>query len=148
MTPSDFLKLHEQIVESWNRHDVKKFISYLDENIMIYDPTFPKPFKGRLAAEQYFNGWVRAFPDFTMKTLNPVISSDYIAVEVECSGTHLGPLTLGEQPEIPATNKKAVTRICFFAREKNGKVAEVRTYPDMIGLLVQLGLYELAELQA
>ena len=148
MNPSDFLKLHEQVVDAWSKHDVKKFISYLDENVVIYDPGFSKAIKGKFSAEEYFNGWIRAFPDFTMKTLNTVVSSDYLAAEVECSGTHRGILRMGDQPEIPATNKKAITRISFFVREKNGKAFEVRVYPDLFGLLVQLGLYELAEAHA
>ena len=145
---ADLLKLHEQVVDSWNRHDSKKFVTYLDENIVLYDTSNPKPIKGKAKAEEYFNTWIAAFPDFKMKTLNTVISDDYIAAEVECSGTHKGPLKIGDQQEFPATNRKVTNRVCFFAKVKNGKTMEVRTYPDVAGMMVQLGLQEVHEVHA
>jgi predicted ester cyclase len=148
MTANEILKIHEQIIESWNRHDPKKFISFLDENIVLYETSIPKPIKGRVQAEQYFNTWVSAFPDLKMKTVNTVISGDYIAAELECTGTNKGPIKLGDQPEIPATNRQATTRMCFFAKVKDGKTLEVRTYPDIAGMMIQLGLHELAEAHA
>jgi predicted ester cyclase len=142
MNANDLLKLHEQVVDSWNRHDSKKFVTYMDENIVLNDTSNPKPIKGKRDAEVYFNTWITAFPDFTMKPLNTVISGDYIAAEVECSGTNKGPLKIGDQPEFPATNKKVTNKVCFFAKVKNGKATEVRTYPDVAGMMVQLGLHE------
>ncbi len=148
MNANDLLKLHEQVVDSWNRHDSKKFVTNLDENIVLHDTSNPKPIKGKAEAEEYFNTWIAAFPDFKMKTLNTVISGDYIAAEVECSGTNTGPLKLGDQPEIPATNRKVTNSVCFFAKVKNGKTIEVRTYPDVAGMMIQLGLHELYEAHA
>jgi len=148
MNTNDLLKLHEQVVDSWNRHDSKKFVTYMDENIVLHDTSNPKPIKGKADAEKYFNTWITAFPDLTMKTLNTVISDDYIAAEVECSGINKGPLKIGDQPEIPATNRKVTIRVCFFAKVKNGKTTEVRTYPDVAGMMVQLGLQEVHEVHA
>lgn len=148
MTPNEILKMHEQVIDAWNRHDPKKFISLLDENIVLYDTSVPTPVKGKNQAEQYFNTWVRAFPDLTMKTFNTVISGDNIAAEIECTGTNKGPLKIGDQPEIPATNRKGATKMCFFAKVKDGKTLEVRTYPDVAGMMIQLGLHELAEAHA
>lgn len=148
MTPNEMLKLHEQVVDAWNRHDPKKFISLLDENIVLYDTSIPTPVKGKAQAEQYFNNWVRAFPDFKMKTVNTVIAGDDIAAEIECTGTHKGPLKIGDQPEIPATNRQGKVRMCFFAKVKGEKTLEVRCYPDVAGMMIQLGLHELAEAHA
>lgn len=148
MNVNELLTLHEQVVDSWNRHDSKKFLTYLDENIVLYDTSLPKPVKGKLEAEKYFNLWTTAFPDFKMKTINTVIAGDYVAAEIECTGTHTGPLRIGEQPEIPPTNKRAINRMSFFAKIRDGKTLEVRTYPDVAGMMIQLGLHELAEAHA
>lgn len=148
MNANDLLKLHEQVVDSWNRHDSKKFVTLMDENIVLNDTGYPRPIRGKADAEKYFNSWVVAFPDFTMKTLNTVISGDYIAAEVECSGTNKGPLKIGDQQEIPATNKKVTNRVCFFAKVKNGKTVDVHVYSDVAGIMTQLGLLEVHEMHA
>ena len=145
MTPNEILKLHEQVQDSWNRHDAKKFVTLLDENIVFQDMSLPNPLKGKPQVEQYFNKWIGAFPDLRMKTVNTVISGDYIAAEIELTGTNKGPIKIGDRPEIPPTNRQATNRMCFFAKVRNGKTLEVRTYPDMAGMMIQLGLHELAE---
>jgi predicted ester cyclase len=147
MNPKDFQKLNEEIIDTWNRHDVKKFLTYLDENVVWIDPASPEPFRGKAGAEQFFSGWDTAFPDFKMKVLNTVISGDDIAVELEFSGTNTGPLHMGEQ-EIPPTNRKVTNKGSFFARLKGEKVSEVHSYPDLAGMMVQLGLQEPHEAHA
>lgn len=148
MNANDLLKLHEQVVDSWNRHDSKKFVALMDENVVFNDTGIPKPIKGKAEVEKYFNAWIAAFPDFKMKTLNTVISDDCIAAEVECSGTNTGALKMSDRPEIPATNKKLTTRDSFFAKVKNGKTIDVRIYSDVAGMMAQLGLHELQEAHA
>lgn len=148
MTANDLLKLHEQVIDSWNRHDSKKFLALMDENVVFNDTGIPRPIKGKAEVEKYFTEWIAAFPDFKMKTLNTVISDDCIAAEVECSGTHTGSLKTFDRPEIPATNKKLTSRISFFAKVKNGKTIDVRIYSDVAGMMTQLGLHELQEAHA
>ena len=148
MSDNDVLKLNEQVIDSWNSHDTKKFLTYVDEKIVWYDVASPEPIRGKQGAEQFFNGWSTGFPDFKMKVLNTVVSAEDIAVELEFSGTNTGPLKMGDQPEIPATNRKVVNRGCYFAKVKNGKFIEVRSYPDLAGMMMQLGLMEMHEAHA
>jgi len=142
MNVNDLLKLNEQVVDSWNRHDTKKFVTYVDENVVWHDVATPEPIRGKAGAEEFLNGWITGFPDFKMKILNTVVSDDKIAVELEFSGTNSGPLRMGDQPEIPATNKRVTNKGCYFGRVKNGKFIEVRSYPDIAGMLMQLGILE------
>jgi predicted ester cyclase len=148
MTTNDVLKLHNDVMDSWNRHDTKKFLTYVDENVVWRDIASPEPFKGKKGAEEFFNNWKTAFPDFKIKTQSTVISGDTIAVELEFSGTNSGPLKVGDQPEIHATNKKVTNKGCYFGKVKNGKFTEVHTYPDLAGMMMQLGLMEMHEAHA
>ena len=148
MSTNDILKLHEEVVDSWNRHDTRKFATYIDENVVWHDLASPEPIRGKAGAEEFLNNWIIAFPDFTMKTVNTVISDDKIAVELDFSGTNTGPLKVGDQPEISPTNKKVSNRGCYFGKVKNGKFTEVRTYPDLAGMMMQLGLLEVHEAHA
>ncbi len=148
MTNSEILKLHNNVMEAWNQHDTKKFLSYVDENITWYDIAAPQPLKGKSGVEEFFNGWKTAFPDFKLKTMNTVIADDKIAVELEFTGTNTGPMKIGDQPEIRATNKKVNNRGTYFGKVKNGKFIEVCTYPDLAGMLQQLGIVEMHEAHA
>jgi predicted ester cyclase len=142
MSANDIIKLNDGVIDSWNRHDTKKFLTYCDEHIVWRDTGSPEALKGKNAAAGFFEMWVTAFPDFKMKLLNKVVSEDAIAGEIEFSGTNTGPLRMGDQPEIPATNRKVSNYGCYFGKVKNGKFTEVHTYPDMAGMMVQLGLHE------
>ena len=115
---------------------------------MWNDTATPDPIRGKAGAQEFLNKWINAFPDFRMKTLSATVEDDRIAVELEFSGTNNGPLKVGDQPEIPATHRKVINRGCFFAKVKNGKFVEMRSYPDMAGMMMQLGLMEIHEAHA
>jgi steroid delta-isomerase-like uncharacterized protein len=142
MTVNEVIKLNEAVMDSWNRHDTRKFLSYCDENIVWRDLANPEDLKGKQSAEDFFNQWHIAFPDFTLKVTNQVATEDRVAVELEFTGTNTGPLRMADQPEIPATNRKITNRGCYFAKAKNGKFVEVHTYPDLAGMMIALGLQE------
>jgi len=143
MNTNDVTKLNDAVLESWNRHDTKKFLTYCDDNIVWRDIGSPEPLNGKNGAGDFFNMWTTAFPDLRIKPLSQLASEDRIAVEIEFSGTNTGPLKMGDQPEIHATNRKITNYGCYFAKVKNGKFIEVHTYPDMAGMMVQLGLHEM-----
>ena len=143
MNANDVLKLNDEVIKSWNRHDTEKFLSLCDEKIVWKDVAFPDPYKGKEGARKFFTLWLTAFPDFTMKVLSTIVSTDSIAVELEFSGRNTGPLKMGENPEIQATNKKVVaSKGSYFAWVKDGKFLEVHTYPDLAGMMAQLGLLQ------
>jgi steroid delta-isomerase-like uncharacterized protein len=148
MSANDILRLHEQAIDAWNRHDPNKFASYIDDNIVWHDTSTPEPIRGKADAQEFLNKWITGFPDFTMKTQNTVISEDKIAVELEFAGTNTGPLKVGEQPELPATNRRVVNKGCYFGKVRDGKFVEIRTYPDLAGMMMQLGLLETHEAHA
>lgn len=148
MSANDVIKLNDAVLDSWNRHDVKKFLTYCDESIVWRDTASPDPIKGKPGAEEFFNSWSTAFPDLRIKELNKIASEESIAVEIEFSGTNNGSLRMGDQPEIPATHRSVTNRGCYFGKIKNGKFVEVHTYPDLAGMMVQLGLSEVHEVHA
>ena len=145
MNTNDLLKLHEHTVDSWNRHDVKKWLTIMDDGIVLYDTGYSEPIRGKAAMEKYFTAWIAAFPDFKMKTFNTVIAGNDIAAEVEGRGTNTGSLIISDRPEIPATNKKVASRFSYFAKVKNGKVIECHVYSDVAGIMTQLGIQEVHE---
>lgn len=132
-------KLFDELIEAWNNHDLEKALTYYDENIKWRDYSFPEPFLGIEGAKRFFNIWNTAFPDFRIKVLTKLVGEDIVAMEMEFSGTHSGSLHLPDM-DLPPTNKKIVVRDANFSKFKNGKLIEVSDYPDVQGMMVQLGI--------
>ncbi|MBK5286286.1 MAG: ester cyclase [Bacteroidia bacterium] len=141
MTTADVLTLNQTVLDSWNRHDTNAFLELCDENIVWRDTVNPEPFKGKEGAKIYFEMWRTAFPDFQITLLNAVANETSVACEIEFNATNSGSMTMPGQPEIPPTNIKvsAVKETVFFTM-KDGKIIEISYYPDMMGLMTQLGL--------
>jgi len=144
MTTQDVLKLNKAVLDSWNQHDTAKFLSLCDESVVWREIGNPEPFRGKKGAGDFFEIWNIAFPDFTISLLNTIANETSVAAEIEFSGTNTGPMKMGDQSEIPATNRTVTAnKGSYFARfNSNGKLTEVNSYPDLAGMMVQLGLIQ------
>jgi steroid delta-isomerase-like uncharacterized protein len=141
MSAQDNLKLDEANFKAWNAHDVDGSLALYSDDIIWQDVGSPQAFKGKEAVRQYIEGWFSAFPDIMLTVKNRVITEDQLAGEFEFSGTNTGPLLLAPgMPAMPPTGKKVIGRGTYFVRFKNGLAAEVHTYPDAAGMMMQLGL--------
>ncbi|MEW5829348.1 MAG: ester cyclase [Chloroflexota bacterium] len=141
MSAKENLKLDEENFAAWNSHDVERALAVLSDNILWQDVGSPEPFHGKDAVRQYIQQWFSAWPDIQLKVTNRVITEDQLAGELEFTGTNTVPLQLAPgAPAIPPTGKKVQGKGTYFVRFEGGKAVEVHTYPDMAGLLMQLGL--------
>ena len=141
MSVQDNLKLDEKNFEAWNAHDIDGSLALYSDDIVWQDVGIPEPLRGKEAVRQYIQGWFSAFPDIKLTVKNRVVSEDQVAGELEWNGTQSGPLQLGPgTPALPATGMKVTGKGTYFVRVKDNKAAEVHTYPDTAGLMMQLGL--------
>ncbi len=146
MNLNEVSKLTDQAIETWNSHDTQKFLKLVDDTIVVNELGLDQPHRGKEGAREFIDSWIGAFPDFKIKILNRVVAEDSIGVELEFTGTNTGTIRMGDAPEIPATNRKVTSKGSFFARVKNGKFTQINAYPDLVGMLTQLGVMH--ELQA
>jgi steroid delta-isomerase-like uncharacterized protein len=141
MSVQDNLKLDEKNFEAWNAHDIDGSLALYSDDIVWQDVGIPEPLRGKEAVRQYIQGWFSAFPDIKLTVKNRVVSEDQVAGELDWNGTQSGPLQLGPgTPALPATGMKVTGKGTYFVRVKDNKAAEVHTYPDTAGLMMQLGL--------
>ena len=141
MSVQDNLKLDEENFVAWNAHDVDGPLALYSDDVVWVDVGIPEPLRGKEAVRQYVQGWFSAFPDIKLTVKNRLVTEDQVAGELEWVGTQSGPLQLGPgTPALPATGKKITGKGTYFVRVKNNKAAEVHTYPDTAGLMMQLGL--------
>jgi steroid delta-isomerase-like uncharacterized protein len=140
MSTQDNLKLDEESIAALNAHDIERGLKVLSDDVVSYDISSPTPTRGKEANRKNSQGWLTAFPDNKVVVTNRVVSEDQVAGEVEFTGTNSGPLQLAaDVPALPATGKKITGKGTYFNRIRNGKIVEQHTYPDVAGMMTQLG---------
>jgi len=83
-------------------------------------------------------GWWAAFPDLHHEVTAEMESGDSYACELSMVGTHTGTMHT-PQGDLPATGKKIRFLSCDYVTVDRGKIVRWHAYPDMPGLLAQLG---------
>jgi steroid delta-isomerase-like uncharacterized protein len=132
-------RLDDQGMSAWDNHDGNAWVDLFADDFVWHDWTTPEPIRDKEGALKYFNGWMQAFPDMRVTTVDRVIGEDAVAAEIEFSGTNTGPLVMGGM-EMPATNQSVTGRGSYIARVRDGKIIEFRSHPDAAGMMMQLGL--------
>jgi steroid delta-isomerase-like uncharacterized protein len=142
VSKEDLERLDDQGLAAWDNHKPDAFVEMLADNFVVRDIGVAEPFRTRDEVRAYAQSWFTAFPDLHLRRTNQVVGDESLAGEVEFTGTNTGPLVMGGM-EIPATGRSVVGRGAYFVRVWDGKVVEFTNYPDVAGLMVQLGLMPL-----
>lgn len=139
MSIQDNIKRDEEEIAAWNAHDVERAVAVFPDEVIWHDTGSPQPMN-KDGLRQYLQGWFSAFPDIQITVINRVVTEDQVAAELNFSGTNSGELQLAPGATIPATGKKVNGKGTYFVRLKDGKPVEVHSYPDLAGMMMQLGL--------
>ena len=107
----------------------------------LYHPDFvdhsaPPGAPGGLDGVKMIFGMFRTgFPDVKFTIADMVAEDDIVATLVHGEGTHTGDF-MG----IPPSGNHAIWRSVGFFKVKDGKIAEHWGIPDLLGLLIQIGV--------
>ncbi len=138
MSREEIERLDDQGMAAWDGHDAEAFASLFADQFVVNDVAAPEPITTKDGVRQYAQAWFTAFPDMSVKQMNRVVGEDAVAAEVQFTGTNTGPMVMAGK-EIPPTGKPAVGKGTYFARVKGGKIVEFNSYPDIAGMMMQLG---------
>jgi steroid delta-isomerase-like uncharacterized protein len=136
-TIEDTIREH---VEAFNAHDPTAWASHYAADVVVEDPYYAEPLKGREAAQKDIADFFRAFPDAKMEVNNILARDHSWAVEFTMRATHKGPL------ELPAGTFEATNRRVEFkgsvlgGSDDDGKLTEEHRYFDVATQMAQLGL--------
>jgi ketosteroid isomerase-like protein len=95
--------------------------------------------RGSAALRQMLAGYRLAFPDMKHHVKRHVESGDTIAIELEVTGTHTGPMQTPAGTIAP-TGKKLTWESCDWIRVKGGKVLSWVVYHDSVPFLTAMGM--------
>lgn len=139
MTNEELTRLDDAGLRAWDSHDPDALLAVFADDFVWNDVGVPEPITTPSGLRDYMTTWYTAFPDMRSRTVNRVIGDGSVAAELEFTGTHTGPLRMGDT-ELPPTGVSVIGRGTYFFRARDGKVVEFSSYPDIAGLLVQLGV--------
>jgi predicted ester cyclase len=130
----ELVREHVKRINEANR-DVTKIRSWGDK---IYAPSYVCHYPSRdMSREEAIESWasmVSAFPGFKWST-DALIAEENRVVNISTvQGTHKGTI-MG----IPATEKQILVKWVTLYRIGGGKILEGWEFPDMLGLMTQLG---------
>ena len=138
MDREEIERLDDRGMTAWDSHDAQAFVDLFADGFAINDLGSPEPITTRDGARAYAQAWFTAFPDMNVKQMNRIVGEDAVAAEVQFTGTNTGPMMMAGK-EIPPTGKSVVGKGTYFARAKDGKIVEFNSYPDIAGMMMQLG---------
>lgn len=138
MSREEIERLDDQGMAAWDGHDAEAFAELFADKFVVNDVALSEPITTKDGVRQYAQGWFTAFPDMSIKQTNRVVGEDAVAAEVEFTGTNTGPMIMAGK-EIPPTGKSVVGTGTYFARVAGGKIIQFNSYPDIAGMMMQLG---------
>ena len=135
----DNLRLVERAwVDSINNRSREDFLNLHSDSVVIYDPTLGS-LTGRAALGNWWTNLFRMFPDYQIRKIRSFGQEDWVCLETEESGTMKGAIHAGPR-EVPPTGKSFKIPSSIICKISQGRIAEVRLYYDVLGLMAQLGL--------
>jgi steroid delta-isomerase-like uncharacterized protein len=117
-----------------------EFANLHAETVVMYDPTLPQPLKGRAALRGLMENLYVMFPDYRLREERIFGQDEWVCLEAEESGTMKGPMHGPGGKTVQPTNKSFKAPSSIICRIENSKIAEVRVYFDVLGLMAQIGL--------
>jgi len=121
----------------WDEVWIKKNLAIADEllvdNVVLHN--FGVVVEGREAWKQSMTPFFIGFPDLNIPIEFTVTEGDKIAVRWTATGTHTGDFR-----GIAPTGKRVSFAGVAIARVVGGKIVEMWSQPDTLGLLQQLGV--------
>jgi steroid delta-isomerase-like uncharacterized protein len=122
--------------DAWNAHDAGAVVARMTDDVIYVDLGTDERFDGQAAVRDFIDRLEKEFSsDYRFETGQVIANEESFAIEWVMSGVND---RAGEQ--FPATGKHFEIRGVSVGRLRNGKIAENKSYWNLAGYLVQVGL--------
>jgi steroid delta-isomerase-like uncharacterized protein len=126
--------------ETWNKHNTKLIDELFSNDAILHNPQDPTVAKGPQGAKTSLESYLTAFPDVKITIEKEIADGEYVVQHLRAIGTNTGAFN-----GMPATGKKANTTGVMTTKFDNGKIVEVWSFFDNLGLMQQLGVVPMPE---
>lgn len=127
--------------EGWNKHSSKVLDELFTNDAILHNPQDPTLAKGPQGAKTSVDTYLTAFPDLKIIIEKEIADGEYVVQHLRATGTNTGSFN-----GMPATNKKAITTGAMTTKfDHSGKIVEVWSFFDNLGLMQQLGVVPMPE---
>jgi predicted ester cyclase len=141
MNEVELRKLDEEMVGAYTDHNVDLILSHCADDVLMHDYG-AEPVQGKDACRDYLTQQFGAFSNEKATHIKRIIGDNEVFAEMSWSGTHTGDIPMPDGSTIPPTGKSFDARVAYYARVNDaGEVVEMRAYPDIAGVMGQLGLF-------
>lgn len=123
-----------QIEEIFSEGNLDVIDEIVAADYVCYDHARPEPVRGREALKQAVTSMRTIFPDFTVTVDDQVAEGETVVTRWTATGTHKD-----EVFGIAATGKQVTMKGIDIERVVEGRITEVHTSWDALGVLQQLG---------
>jgi steroid delta-isomerase-like uncharacterized protein len=130
------LALVEEHVRFENDHDLESVLGTFGATPRYDDEPNGEHHLGLEGIHRYYEDLMRALPDLHIDVKRRYVTDDALTLEVEISGTHLGPWR-----GLPATGRRVRFPLCAIYTFDGDKLAGERIYYDRATVFRQVGIF-------
>jgi predicted ester cyclase len=142
MAAPPVMPLHDALVQYW-LGNMGQFSQAILRPLVADVQWIDKPTGKSYSSSDYNKtmaaAWQSAFPDFRAAIVNVIGNENYLVMERKSSGTHRGPLQVGDTSIAP-TGAQVTINSAEVIKLKGGQASQVECYYDLAGVLRALKL--------
>ncbi|RIK37502.1 MAG: hypothetical protein DCC55_24110 [Chloroflexi bacterium] len=132
--------LAHKIYQLFNENKLDAVLALATEDVEIILVPCGQTFHGREGFREFMESFKRAFPDILITDIiHQIATDDAVVNEFKASGAHTGPL-MTPVIKLPPTGRTVGFTACEVWEIRDGKLAILRNYQDVAGILRQLGV--------
>jgi steroid delta-isomerase-like uncharacterized protein len=143
MTESEqTLAVVRQVFAAFAAHDLNAFRDLLHPDAVLHVGGGPAAITGADAVVAAVSVTTQAIPDLRVTVTSAFAQGPLAAAEVVREGTHTGAAVLPDGTPVPPSGRAVRLPECLVFTVREGKVARMAAYVDMLDSLRQLGVLQ------
>ena len=139
MSAQDNATLIQTLIHAFNTGDADRYAANATADCETLDVPSGRTFSGSDGFRQFVQSYHTAFPDGQVQATSLFTTEDQGHLEYIGRGTNTGPF-LYSSGQIPPTGRRVDFRVSAGLQFREGKVASIHYYYDLLSVLQQLAL--------
>jgi ketosteroid isomerase-like protein len=139
MSAQDNARLIQTLLEAFNAKDTGPHAAMSTDDFEVLDVPSGMTLRGPDGHRQLVQSWMTAFPDGQVQATSLFTTEDQGHLEYIGRGTNTGPFPYSSG-QIAPTGRQVEFRVSAGLQFREGKVASIHYYYDLLTVLQQLGL--------